>query len=260
MTDFITGEHNYLAIQALKSDAAVVWVHGPLGSGKSHTVAMYQRPDDTVIEWEPGMQLPRTSGRLVVISEVHPREAGLPDRDITRVMQGRVATTKAWTRTALAQLIPPAMMDACGEKVLDCNLGAGTVAAAVRAWNKLVVPHPELEWHEVMGQWMYKGSRIVRVAVHVDHVHNCTARHFGLELADLLGARRTRNLAWARHVSIYITHTLTQLTLVEIGLVHGGRDHSTVLHAINKMKRLLVEGQAHAVHDVAAVRRSLVMV
>ena len=259
MTDFITGEHNYLAIQALKSDAAVVWVHGPLGSGKSHTVAMYQRPDDTVIEWEPGMQLPRTSGRLVIISELHPREAGLPDRDLTRVVQGMVVATLPWTRANLARLMPPAMMDACGEDVLDANMGVGVVAAAVRAWNELVVPHPGADWRRAMAAWTGQTVGPWNDSVRLDAIYRAAAAFFRVSVPDLLGPRRTKNLTWPRHVAMYLAKELTQLTWTETGLRCGGRDHSTVVHAVNKMRRLLLDKDAHAVHDVAAVR-SLVMV
>lgn len=78
-----------------------------------------------------------------------------------------------------------------------------------------------------------------------------TVRHIPLELIvdvasqimrknpkDLLGPRRTKLLATARHFAIAACRKLTALTLDEIGLMFGGRDHSTVLHAINKIKAL----------------------
>ena len=55
---------------------------------------------------------------------------------------------------------------------------------------------------------------------------------------DLLSQRRTKNLAFPRHVAMYLSKELTQLTLTEIGQFFGGRDHSTVLHAINKIKSI----------------------
>ena len=62
--------------------------------------------------------------------------------------------------------------------------------------------------------------------------------HYNVRLSDLLSQRRTKNLAFPRHVAMYLTKELTQLTLSEIGSFFGGRDHSTVLHAINKIKGL----------------------
>ncbi len=62
--------------------------------------------------------------------------------------------------------------------------------------------------------------------------------HYNVRLSDLLSQRRTKNLAFPRHVAMYLAKELTQLTLSEIGSFFGGRDHSTVLHAINKIKGL----------------------
>jgi chromosomal replication initiator protein len=67
---------------------------------------------------------------------------------------------------------------------------------------------------------------------------------YNVRLNDLLSQRRTKNLAYPRHVAMYLTKELTQLTLTEIGSFFGGRDHSTVLHAINKIKGLRLKDNA----------------
>ncbi len=55
--------------------------------------------------------------------------------------------------------------------------------------------------------------------------------HLGVRLQDLLGRRRTRSISQARQIAMYLARRLTPLSLEEIGMHFGGRDHSTVLHA-----------------------------
>ena len=72
--------------------------------------------------------------------------------------------------------------------------------------------------------------------VSAENIIDLVCQHYSVRLNDLLSERRTKNLAFPRHVAMYLAKELTQLTLSEIGHFFGGRDHSTVLHAINKIK------------------------
>lgn len=63
------------------------------------------------------------------------------------------------------------------------------------------------------------------------HIMEAACRHFGVRFAELTGKRRTRSIAQARMVAMYLARKLTRLSLEEIGGQFGGRDHSTVLHA-----------------------------
>ncbi|MBK9974462.1 MAG: chromosomal replication initiator protein DnaA [Planctomycetes bacterium] len=81
-------------------------------------------------------------------------------------------------------------------------------------------------------------SRPAPARIATDDIIELVCEHYGVRRNDLLSQRRTKNLAFPRHVAMYIAKELTQLTLTEIGNFFGGRDHSTVLHAINKIKGL----------------------
>ncbi|HEY7667462.1 MAG TPA: chromosomal replication initiator protein DnaA [Actinomycetota bacterium] len=63
-----------------------------------------------------------------------------------------------------------------------------------------------------------------------------TARYFSLSTADLMSKSRSRPLTQARHIAMYLTRECTGLSLVKIGEIFGGRDHTTVLHGINKVE------------------------
>jgi chromosomal replication initiator protein len=62
----------------------------------------------------------------------------------------------------------------------------------------------------------------------------------------LCGQRRTQSIALPRQVSMYLMRQLTDLSLVEIGRTFGGRDHTTVMYACDKVGRLLREDLALA--------------
>jgi chromosomal replication initiator protein len=80
-----------------------------------------------------------------------------------------------------------------------------------------------------------------RSEITVGLIMNETAAYFGLSVADLQGQSRTRSLSQARQVAIYITRELTDLSLPKIGEAFGGRDHTTVMHAERKIRRLMTD-------------------
>lgn len=69
----------------------------------------------------------------------------------------------------------------------------------------------------------------------VDTIQRVTAEHFGLSLNDLKGKKRTKAIAFPRHLAMYITREMTELSTTETGLEFGGRDHTTVMHACQRV-------------------------
>ena len=63
-----------------------------------------------------------------------------------------------------------------------------------------------------------------------------TAKYFSLSTADLMSKSRSRPLTQARHIAMYLTRECTGLSLLKIGEIFGGRDHTTVLHGIRKVE------------------------
>ncbi len=72
-----------------------------------------------------------------------------------------------------------------------------------------------------------------------DQVQKVVARHFNLDLRDMKSKRRTDAIAFPRQVAMYLARTLTELSTIEIGVAFGGKDHTTVMHACNKIKNKL---------------------
>lgn len=79
------------------------------------------------------------------------------------------------------------------------------------------------------------------------------AQHFGVSRDDLLSSRRTSVVVRPRQIAMYLAKTMTLNTLPEIGRRFGGRDHTTVLHAVSKMERLIA-GNPQVRGDMAAIR------
>ena len=70
-----------------------------------------------------------------------------------------------------------------------------------------------------------------RRTITVDAIQRKVAEHFDIRLADMTSRRRPQNIAFPRQVAMYLSRTLTDRSLVDIGESFGGRDHGTVMHA-----------------------------
>jgi chromosomal replication initiator protein len=67
------------------------------------------------------------------------------------------------------------------------------------------------------------------------------ADFFGVAVADLKAKTRTKTIALPRQVAMYLARQMTHASLAEIGRAFGGKDHTTVLHAVDKIQGLLQE-------------------
>jgi chromosomal replication initiator protein len=72
--------------------------------------------------------------------------------------------------------------------------------------------------------------------VSIDHIQAEVASHYHIKVSELRGKVRTSNIAFARQVAMYISRELTHASLTEIGEAFGGKNHSTVIHAIERVK------------------------
>ena len=75
--------------------------------------------------------------------------------------------------------------------------------------------------------------------VNVDDIQKRVAAHYGMRVAEMFSARRSRDVARPRQVAMYLTKMLTALSYPEIGRQFGGRDHTTVMHAVRAVEGLI---------------------
>ena len=69
------------------------------------------------------------------------------------------------------------------------------------------------------------------------------ADYFDIKPSDMKTKKRTRQVAYPRHIAMYLAREMTGLTLPDIGEHFGGRDHSTVIHACSKIELDLKKNQ-----------------
>ncbi len=86
---------------------------------------------------------------------------------------------------------------------------------------------------EVLKDLLSSSSKITKQSILKNVIEE-----FGFSEAELKGRKRTQKLALARQTSMYLIRTLLNLSLTEIGQFFGGKDHSTVIHAIEKIEQL----------------------
>src|ERR1700686_5329985 len=92
--------------------------------------------------------------------------------------------------------------------------------------------------------------------VTIDEIQKRVAEHFNIKMAEMTSSRRARMVARPRQVAMYLAKQLTSRSLPEIGRKFGGRDHTTVMHAVKKIEELVVVDRALA-EDVELLRRML---
>jgi chromosomal replication initiator protein len=92
--------------------------------------------------------------------------------------------------------------------------------------------------------------------VKIEDIQRIVAKHYNVQRQDLLSNRRTHNVVMPRQIAMYLAKTLTPRSLPEIGRRFGGRDHTTVLHAVRKIEEL-VKTNTQLNQDIELLRRLL---
>jgi chromosomal replication initiator protein len=78
-----------------------------------------------------------------------------------------------------------------------------------------------------------------RRAITVEQIQQAVSDTYGVSLVDLRGDKRPQSIVLPRHIGMYLSRELTDLSLPKIGAKFGGRDHATVMYAVNRIARLI---------------------
>lgn len=79
------------------------------------------------------------------------------------------------------------------------------------------------------------GATVQSRQITFEDINEVTANYFKIKPEELLTKKRTQNIATARHIAMYLCRELIDLSYPRIGEIYGGRDHSTVIHAYDKI-------------------------
>ena len=92
--------------------------------------------------------------------------------------------------------------------------------------------------------------------VTIEEIQKRVAEHFNIRLSEMYSSRRARAVARPRQIAMYLAKQLTARSLPEIGRKFGGRDHTTVMHAVRKVEELKATDNGFS-EDVELLRRML---
>jgi chromosomal replication initiator protein len=90
---------------------------------------------------------------------------------------------------------------------------------------------------EVLADLWGEEERVITM----EHIQRKVAEFFGIKLSDMRAKNRTKSVAFPRQVAMYLSRQLTHASLSDIGRAFGGKDHTTVIHAVSKLQALLQE-------------------
>ncbi len=225
-------------------------------SGKDSTQEEFFHTFNTLVD----------QGRQIVLSaDKSPSDLeGIQDRLKSRLNNGLVADIHATTyelRLGILQSKAERMGLAIPRKVMEFL--AQRISSNVRelegALNR-VVAHAQLIGREISIETaqdvLHDLLRANDRRVTIDEIQKQVAAHFNIRIADMSSARRARAVARPRQVAMYLAKQLTSRSLPEIGRKFGGRDHTTVMHAVRKVEELRGQDAAFA-EDLELLRRML---
>ncbi|GKX33035.1 MAG: chromosomal replication initiator protein DnaA [Rhizobiaceae bacterium MnEN-MB40S] len=90
--------------------------------------------------------------------------------------------------------------------------------------------------------------------VRIEDIQRIVSRHYSVSRQEMISNRRTRTIVKPRQIAMYLSKTMTPRSFPEIGRRFGGRDHTTVLHAVRKIEGLL-EQDTKLAHEIELLRR-----
>jgi chromosomal replication initiator protein len=107
--------------------------------------------------------------------------------------------------------------------------------------------------HEVLSDLLRSNNRRVTV----EDIQKQVASYYNIRTADMFSARRSRTVARPRQIAMYLSKDLTTFSYPEIGRRFGGRDHTTIMHAVRKVGELLRD-DAEIADDISTLKVNLV--
>ncbi len=207
-----------------------------------------------------------TGKQLVFSSDRPPRDLStLEDRIRSRFEWGLTTDIQppdVETRLAIlrknaafaSQPVPEAVLEFIANRVVDNIRELEGALTRVTAYAALT--HQPIDLDMTADVLQDLGPEHTSAPISTGQILAMTASSFGFSIADLEGPSRRQPLARARQVAMYLCRELTDLSLPKIGSLFGGRDHTTALHGINNVKRLIQTDQ-QLFDQVTALLQSL---
>lgn len=206
-----------------------------------------------------------SGGRLVVAADRLPhRLDGIEQRLLSRLAGGLVADIDApdlelraaileRKAAALGVAVPPVVLDWIAQHF------PRNVRELEGALNKLIayaaLSDAPIDLASAQER-LAETARGSRARITIEDIQRVVCSHYRIDKSEMASARRTRAVARPRQVAMYLAKELTPRSFPEIGRRFGGRDHSTVIHAVRTIETLRVN-DADLDTDIRRIRRAL---
>lgn len=203
--------------------------------------------------------------QIVVSADKSPSDlSGLEERVRTRLGCGMVADLHATTfelrvsilsaKAARAGVaVPPKVLEFLAHKITS------NIRELEGALNRLIA-HANLFGRTITLETTQEVLHDILKAhdrrVTIEEIQRKVAEHWNIRLSDMSSPRKARNVARPRQVAMYLAKQLTSRSLPEIGRKFGGRDHTTVMHGVQRVTELMAVDAAFA-ENVELLRRML---
>ena len=188
-------------------------------------------------------------GKQVVLSaDKSPTDlSGMEERLRSRLGWGMVADIHATTyelrlgiliskRDSVAVSVPDTVLEFLARKITS------NIRELEGAFNRIVA-HASLVGTTITVEMARETlSDLIRASsrrVTIDDIQKQVSKHFSIRTSDMFSARRARSIARPRQIAMYLAKNLTTSSYPEIGRKFGGRDHTTIMHAVKKVEELL---------------------
>lgn len=185
--------------------------------------ALYQSGRQIILSADsPPSEIPTLEDRLVsrfswgLVTQIDP-----PSRETRQAILHKKARLRGYE-------VPDELLDFIAERVeANVRLLEGALTKLISETQIGGKPMTLDTAREVLERFDGRPARLLQIS----EILEAVSRHFGIRLPDLVGRKRSRSISHPRQVGMYLARKLTPLSLEEIGVHFGGRDHSTVLHA-----------------------------
>ncbi len=208
-----------------------------------------------------------SAGKLLVITaDRSPQNLeGIQDRILSRLSWGLVADInpadyELRLNILTAKLesnpdarVPPDVIEFLAKRITSNIRELEGALTRVVAYATLTNKPVDLDFaREVLADVLRANDRKITI----DEIQRRVAEHYRIKPADMVSARRAREVARPRQVAMYLAKRLTPRSLPEIGRRFGGRDHTTVMHAVKRIEELRIE-DTELDADIALLSRQL---
>jgi len=185
--------------------------------------------------------------QIVLVADRSPEELKLDERFTSRFKSGlmvdvlppsyemRCAILKKFTQ-GMEKPFTDDAIDLIAEKSSD-NIreleGAAIRASAWAKINKQAVINADVVKKATVGFFPERKA----LPISIPNIQNAVCRFYGVTHADLTGKKRKQEIVFPRHVAMFLCSELTDSSTPQIGKSFGGKDHTTVMHAVDKIKK-----------------------